>query len=437
MFIKATYKKIIFFLFIFLFGCIDKDDKADILESIKYSTIYEVNLRQYTPSGSIKEFRSHLPRLKSMGINILWFMPIHPIGEVNRKGSLGSYYSVKDYFDINPEFGTLNEFKSLVKEIHKMDMFIILDWVANHTAWDNQISKEHPDWYTRDEQGLFQPPAGTDWSDVIDLNYNQISLQDYMFSAMEYWVKEFNIDGFRCDVASMVPIKFWEKSVSKLQKIKPVFMLAESDDPKLVEQAFHADYNWKLYHILKDIASGKKEIGSIKRYYETLPSIYQESALKMNFLDNHDENSWGRIMTSHFGENIYPLMTLIFSLPGIPMLYSSQESKLDKQLQFFEKDTIEWNHFPDSLFYKKLIHIRKTHPVFWSDNFSIQFLDNLERGLLGFKRSKGNKNYFIILNLSKEPKRLNFKAKLKDILLIDKLSDETTLYPSGYIIFKS
>ena len=434
---KAINKKNIFFLFLILFGCVAKDDKVDILESINYSTIYEVNLRQYTSSGSIKEFRSHLPRLKSMGIDILWFMPIHPIGEVNRKGYLGSYYSVKDYFDINPEFGTLNEFKSLVKEIHKMDMFIILDWVANHTAWDNQLTEKHPDWYTKNSEGIFQPPSGTDWSDVVDLNYNQIDLQDYMFSAMEYWVKEFDVDGFRCDVASMVPLQFWENSVLKLNKIKPVFMLAESDDPKLVEQAFHSDYNWKLYHILKDIASGKTEIESIKKYYETLPSIYKKSALKMNFLDNHDENSWGRVMTRHFGENIYPLMTMIFSLPGIPMIYSGQESKLDKQLRFFEKDTIQWNHFPDSLFYKKLIHIRKKHPVFWSDNFSIQFLDNLETGLLGYKRSKENKDYFIILNLSKEPKKLSFKEQPKDILLIDELSDEATLSPSGYIIFKS
>ena len=184
-----------------------------------------------------------------MGIEILWFMPIHPIGEVNRKGHLGSYYSVKDYFDVNPEFGTLNEFKALVKEIHEMDMFIILDWVANHTAWDNQLIEKHPDWYTKNSQGVFTPPSGTDWSDVVDLNYNSIDVHDYMFSAMEYWIKEFNIDGFRCDVASMVPLQFWENSVLKLNKIKPIFMLAESDDPELIEQAFHADYNLSLIHI--------------------------------------------------------------------------------------------------------------------------------------------------------------------------------------------
>ena len=183
---------------------------------INDQTIYEVNLRQYTSDGTIASFRNHLPRLKEMGIGILWFMPIHPIGEINRKGELGSYYSVKDYFSVNPEFGTAEEFRSLVHEIHGMGMYVILDWVANHTACDNELVTTNPDWYTKNENQNFQPPSGTDWSDVYDLDFGQNGLRGYMTSAMEYWVREFDIDGFRCDVAGMVPSDFWETTIKKL-----------------------------------------------------------------------------------------------------------------------------------------------------------------------------------------------------------------------------
>ena len=262
---------------------------------INKQTIYEVNLRQYTDDGTISSFRKHLPRLKEMGFGILWFMPIHPIGEKNRKGELGSYYSVKDYFSVNPEFGSAEEFKSLVNEIHKMGMYVIIDWVANHTACDNEMVSANPEWYTRDKNGDFQPPLGTDWSDVYDLDYTSLDLRQYMINAMEYWVKEYDIDGFRCDVAGMVPTEFWESAVERLNLIKPVFMLAEWEDPELLEKAFIADYNWSLYHILKDISSSKKEVNSIRQYFENPKKKYPESAFKMNFLDNHDENSWNRV----------------------------------------------------------------------------------------------------------------------------------------------
>ncbi len=432
---KSLYL-IIILISIFTFFGWNSYRKKNIFDAVNNSIIYEVNLRQYTPSGTIREFRNHLPRLKSMGIGIIWFMPIHPIGNINRKGSLGSYYSVKDYFDINPEFGTLNDFKSLIEEIHELDMFVILDWVANHTAWDNQLTEKFPEWYTKNDQGLFQSPPGTNWNDVIDLDYNREGLQDYMISAMEFWIEEFDIDGFRCDVASMVPIEFWEKLNLRLQKIKPVFMLAEANDSSLVKHAFRSDYNWELYHILKDIVLGEKSIASVEQYYKTMPLIYRKDALKMNFLDNHDENSWGRIMQDHFDSNTYPLMTLNFSLPGIPMLYSGQESKLDKQLKFFEKDTIQWKHYPDSLFYKKLINVRKNHPVFWSDNFSLNFLEGLPKGVLGLKRSKNNEDYFILLNLSSEPKRFNFNKNPLDVIFIDETSSQNLLSKNGYIIYK-
>ena len=399
-------------------------------------TIYEVNLRQYTPQGTIRSFREHLPRLKSLGVGILWFMPIQPIGTVNRKGPLGSYYSVQDYYGINPEFGTLNEFRSLVDEIHELGMYVILDLVSNHTAWDNPMASEHPEWYTKNDEGNFQPPPGTDWDDVIDLDYSNDDLRAYMTDVMEYWVREIDIDGFRCDMAGMVPTDFWESVTPALQKIKPVFMLAEWDDPELLENAFHADYNWGLYHVLKDIAAGEKEFSDIQGYYQTPPKSYPLTALRMNFLDNHDENSWGRVMGSHFGQNLYPLLTMIFTLPGMPMIYSGQEAKLNKQLRFFDKDTIPWDDVPDSKFYQELIDLRKGHKVFWNTNHNLEFMGNLPPGLVGFKRWTKDATYHIVVNLSDQDQELDPGLIAGSILFGDGISQKTTIARHGYLVCK-
>ncbi|MEE3188966.1 MAG: alpha-amylase family glycosyl hydrolase [Candidatus Neomarinimicrobiota bacterium] len=399
-------------------------------------TIYEVNLRQYTPQGTLRAFREHLPRLKSLGVGILWFMPIQPIGTVNRKGTLGSYYSVQDYYGINPDFGTLDEFKSLVNEIHELDMYVILDWVANHTAWNNPMASEHPEWYTKNDEGNFQPPPGTNWDDVIDLDYSNNELRANMTAAMEYWVREVGIDGFRCDMAGMVPTDFWESVIPALQKIKPVFMLAEWDDPELLENAFHADYNWGLYHVLKDIAAGEKEFSEIQEYYQTPPKSYPINAIRMNFLDNHDENSWGRNMISHFGQNLYPLVTMIFTLPGMPMIYSGQEAKSNKQLRFFDKDTIPWDDVPDSKFYQELINLRKVHKVFWNTNHNLEFMGSLPPGLVGFKRWTKDATFQIVVNLSDQDQELDPGLIAGSMLFSDGISQKTTIARHGYLVCK-
>lgn len=400
-------------------------------------TIYEVNLRQYTEEGTIQAFRSHLPRLKNMGVGILWMMPIHPIGEINRKGNLGSYYSIKNYYEINPEFGTLNEFKNLVDEIHELGMYVIIDWVANHTSWDNAIVSSNPEWYTKDSNGNFMPPKDTDWSDVIDLDFSKSPLRRYMIDAMKYWIKEIDIDGFRCDVAGMVPNDFWEKSIKELNQIKTIFMLAEWEDPKLLKAGFNADYNWTLYHALKDIASGKKSILYLKNYLKKNPKSYPKMAIRMNFLDNHDENSWGRVMIHHFGSLVYPMMTLNFTLPGIPMIYSGQESKLAKKLEFFEKDTIDWNDFTDQEFYTQLINLKKSHSVFWTNNKNIKFLDGLEKDIIGFKRWNDESSYIIIINFSSKTYELNDSLKSKPLIMKDVNSSNSSILPYGYKIFRN
>ena len=322
-------------------------------------TIYEVNVRQYTISGTFKEFESQLPRLKEMGVDILWFMPINPIGVKNRKGTLGSYYSVKDYLGVNPEFGTIDDFKSLVNEIHKMGMHVIIDWVANHTAWDNNLAIEHPDWYTKDSLGNFVPPV-PDWHDVIDLNYANNELRHYMINALKFWVKECDIDGYRCDVASMVPTDFWIEARKELDKIKPVFMLAESDDPAL-HQAFDMTYDWRVYSTLNDIASGKKNLDSLKIIFKNDQNNFPKDAIRMQFTTNHDENSWHGTAIKRLGDAFKSFTAFTFVIPGMPLIYSGQEAGINKSLDFFEKDTINWSNFKYEKFYHKLIDLKKNN----------------------------------------------------------------------------
>ena len=214
------------------------------LEWTKNTIIYEVNLRQYSESGSFKEFAEQLPRLKKLGIDILWIMPIYPIGEKNRKGTMGSYYSVKDYYSVNLEHGTLNDFIELVKKIHKMGMYVILDWVPNHTSWDNKLTIDHPEWYKKDSLGNFVPPV-PDWSDVIHLDYNSEGLRKYMIEALKYWIQKTDIDGYRCDVAHMIPTDFWNEARVELDKVKPVFMLAEAEIPEHHDEPFAMSYAWE------------------------------------------------------------------------------------------------------------------------------------------------------------------------------------------------
>jgi glycosidase len=231
------------------------------------SVLYEVNIRQYTREGTFKAFEKHLPTLSKLGADVLWFMPIYPIGVVNRKGELGSYYSVRDYTAVNPEFGTIEDFKEVVENAHELGMHILLDWVPNHTSWDNKLTIEHPEWYMRDSTGKFMPPVGTDWTDVIQLDWNQKGLWDYMINALKFWV-DMGVDGFRVDHPHNSPKEFWEKARSELERIKPVLMLAEHEGPDLfLEKGFDMNYSWELYHLMTNVAQGRKNAKVIRRYF--------------------------------------------------------------------------------------------------------------------------------------------------------------------------
>lgn len=397
-----------FFLIIILISLFTIRTNAQTFNPPDWSynkTIYEVNLRQYTENGTFKEFELHLPRLKEMGVGILWFMPIHPIGEKNRKGTLGSYYSVKDYKAVNPEFGNLQDFKSLVDKIHKMGMHIILDWVANHTSWDNVWVEEHPDFYTKDSSGNMIPSA-PDWTDIADLNYDNKELWKAMIGALKFWVEECNIDGYRCDVAGMVPIEFWIEARKELDKIKPVFMLAEWDTPE-IHNAFDMSYGWTLHGIINEVAKGIKPVKDLIVHFNQNNQKYPENAFKMQFTSNHDENSWNGTVLERLGDGAEAFAVFTCLIPDMPLIYSGQEAGMNKRLEFFNKDLIEWKEHRFESLYTKLFNLKKENEALFNGNRGgkLIFLNsNDESSIIGFTREKNEDKVLAIFNLSDDKK---------------------------------
>lgn len=380
-------------------------------EWAKHAVIYEVNTRQYTPEGTFKAFSEHLPRLKDLGVDILWFMPIHPIGEKNRKGSLGSYYSIKDYTAVNPEFGTFKDFKDLVAKAHEMGFYVLLDWVANHTAWDHHWIEEHPDWYALDEHGEMIAPH--DWTDVAQLDYTNNDMQNAMIDALKFWVAEANIDGYRCDVAGMVPTPFWERARIELDAIKPVFMLAEDEGQHdLMHKAFDANYGWEQHHIMNQIAKGDQNVDRLWSYFKKIDTIFPASAYRMYFTSNHDENSWNGTVFERLGEGARAFAVLSYTIPGFPLIYNGQEAGLDHRLAFFEKDEIDWSDPNDfTSFYTKLNQIKKENELLWNaDNggdLDPIMIDKAQE-VFAFMRSNEDEKILVFINLTNEAQTLHF-----------------------------
>lgn len=376
--------------------------KSAPLEWSKNLTLYEVNVRQYTKSGTFKEFEEHLPRLKELGVGIIWFMPIQPIGKLNRKGRLGSYYSISDYTAVNPEFGTLDEFKALVKKIQKMGMRVLLDWVANHTAWDHVWTKSNPDFYHKDENGNFKAP-NPDWSDVIHLNYDNPELRKAMINDMKFWVEEAGIDGFRCDMAHLVVTDFWNQARAELDKVKPVFMLAESQNRDLLEKAFDMEYSWEFLHTADAIAQGKKKVYDLDHILENEITNYpHQNSYLLLFTSNHDENTWCGSAVERLGHALEAINLLTFTLPGMPLIYSGQEAGEWRRLSFFEKDKINWKEDKLFPFYQKLITLRQNNKALWSgpyggDYYRINTSDN--GTVFAFVRQNVRKKIFVVTNL--------------------------------------
>ncbi|MDP2366197.1 MAG: alpha-amylase family glycosyl hydrolase [Ignavibacteria bacterium] len=378
------------------------------------ASIYEVNVRQFSEQGTFKAFQKHLPRLKEMGVDILWLMPINPIGEKNRKGTLGSYYSVKDYKKINPEFGSKEDFKNLVDEIHKKGMCVIVDWVANHTSWDNPWVTDHPDFYTKDSLGNFVPPV-PDWSDVIDLNYDNKELWKEMTDALKYWVKEFNIDGYRCDVAGMLPIEFWNEVRPELDKIKPVFMLAEWDTPEMHNKAFDMTYDWDLHKLMNGIYKGEKSPSDLKEHIVKDQQIYPDYAIRMQFTSNHDENTWNGTEFERLGDAAEMFAVFTNVIPGMPLIYSGQEAAFNKRLDFFEKDLIVWKKSSFTQLYSKLNNLKNENKALWNGikGGAIEFVDNSQNeNALAFIRNNGEDKVFAIFNMSAKEIEVKINSRI-------------------------
>lgn len=369
------------------------------------AVIYQINTRQFTPEGTFKAAQDHLPRLKELGVDILWLMPIHPIGEVNRKGSLGSPYAVKDYFGVNPEFGTEDDFSAFIAAAHEQGFKVILDWVANHTAWDNPLVTEHPDWYETDWKGDFHPTPWTDWADIIDLNYDQPDLRAYKTRALRYWVEEFDIDGYRADVAGFVPLDFWETVRAELNTIKPVFMLAEWQQRDLHRNAFDATYAWHWKEAAQRIAKGQSDAGDLRGYLSEQISTWPLDAYRMLYTENHDQNAWDGSTGAIYGDAYHAMLTLSFVTEGIPLIHNGQEVGNQNQLEFFERDPIAWgNHsHPDGALIKQLIAIKKANPALHNGAAGGRIIpvstDNPSQ-ILSFAREKDGNRVVVLFNLS-------------------------------------
>jgi glycosidase len=395
----------------------------------KNANIYEVNLRQFTREGNIRNFMTHLPRLKNMGVDILWFMPVHPIGMENRKGPLGSYYAVQDYTAVNPEFGNMKEFKNMVNLAHDLGMKVIIDWVANHTAWDHNWVSEHPEFYDLDSTGQMYAPHG--WEDVVQLDFDNKDLWPVMIGELEFWVRETNIDGFRCDVAGMVPTAFWDEARIALDNIKPVFMLAEAEKPELVINAFDMDYGWHFHHLSNLIARGDTAADVVSRYFDELKFKHPAGAYKMNFTTNHDENSWNGTVHERYGEGFKAFAVLMATVPGMPLIYTGQEAALDKRLKFFEKDPVDWKDYPLEDFYRKLLNLKKQNAALWNGNYGGAYhpvKTSNDADVVAFIRTKSEQSVFVVLNLSEAEQEVSLSGN-------DFAGEYTELFDGGKVTF--
>lgn len=372
---------------------------------IQHTTIYEVNLRQYTHEGTINAFAAHLPRLKDMGVETLWFMPITPIAQKGKKGSMGSYYACSDYTAVAEEFGTLEDFKSLVQTAHRMGFKVILDWVANHTGWDHRWTWEHPEWFERDEQtGDFIRAHGMD--DIIELDFRNQDLRRAMIDAMAFWIHETDIDGFRCDLAFWVELDFWQEAKPRLEKIKPLFWLGEMDplDNPGYMQVFDAAYTWQWMHKAEQFYKGR---ASFVDLLQVLQQYQAAPGLKAWFTANHDENSWNGTEYEKYGDLAHLLAVFSCTWPGMPLLYSGQELPNHKRLQFFEKDAIEWG--PECAlhsFYKTLFGLKKSHPALAASAPVAIVLAEEGQNILAFTRKADGKTVLVFLNFSGEERSL-------------------------------
>jgi glycosidase len=423
-------KKTLLLFLLFFISCNDQKELSTNfnINEIKDGVIYEANIRQYSESGKFQDFTKDIYKLKDLGVKIIWLMPIHPISKTNRKGTLGSYYSISDYKAVNPEFGNKDDLDELIKEAHKHDMLVILDWVANHTGWDHKWIENKPDYYTKNENGEITDPINPStgeswgWTDVADLNFDNMDMQNEMIGAMEYWVKEHEIDGYRLDAAHSCPASFWKKSIKRLKKIKNVLMLAESDGYhtggfELIE-LFDMSYNWSGHHVLNRIYKKENNSEDLKININRNLNDYSSKHVLMNFTSNHDENTWAGTVFDRYGDGAKTFAALTYFLPGIPLIYNGQEYGLNKRLEFFEKDFITKKQTDFYEFYSNLNSLKKENNLLDIDSeIKFEIIETNNKNLICYKRTKNNDSMYFVANLSEESQEINteFSETLKSL----------------------
>ena len=430
---------------------VEKKDPRALPEWAKSATIYEVNLRQFTPEGTFIAFSKHLPRLKELGVDILWFMPIYPISKAKRKGRLGSYYAVADYKATNPEFGTIEDFDNMVKQIKELGMHIILDWVPNHTGWDHAWITDHPDWYTQNAEGEIIDPIdpGTGeswgWTDVADLNYDNMDMRNEMISDKMFWINEHGIDGFREDVAHNVPDSFWDAVAEAVYATdRDIFMLAEAEVPAhRNSRNFHMGYGWSAHHLLNEIAHGEKSVSDIDAWFVEDRKNFAEG-IAMHFTSNHDENTWAGTVFERMGDAHLALAALTFTFDGMPLIYGGQEEPMKKRLKFFEKDDIGFSQYAYTDFYKKLNDLKESNQALWNGEYGgtlTKLIDHPQ--VYVFEREKNGDTVSCIFNLSDKRQSITLPKAIsaKDIMSGQQINWKTEtalgLEPWQYYILSS
>lgn len=410
---------LVFSLF-FLVSCKTKKSDSSALDNIildghpawiMNGNIYEVNTRQYTPEGTFNAFAKHLDRLKEMGVQTLWFMPINPISLKDRKrdsSQLGSYYAVADYRRINPEYGNMEDWKNLVNSAHEKGFKVIIDWVPTHSGADHNWLNTQPNFYIKDGNG--NPVSQYDWTDTRKLNYKNPALVDSMIECMKFWIKETNIDGYRCDVAGEVPNEFWSKCIPELRKMKNVFMLAEGDKPSLHEVGFDASYTWEDFDMMKRIARGERKAIALDSIIIKHDTTFQKNSIRMYFTSNHDENSWNKADFETMPGDVHaPFAVLTQTLKRtVPLIYGGQEEPFLDSLKFFVKDTIVFGNYKRQEFYKKLLTLRKNNVALNPNSNYTKLITANDANVFAFLRSQEKNKLLVVTNLSSSPQSFTF-----------------------------
>ncbi len=381
---------------------------------IKDAVIYELFPRTFTSQG-YQGLIKKLDYLADLGVTTLWIMPTFPIGKKNRKGSLGSPYSVKDYTDINPEFGTKKDFKAFVEGAHNRGMKVILDWVPNHTAWDNDLTKKHPEFYLKDAKGNIQVPPDTDWTDVAQLDYSNEGLREYMISALKYWVTEFGVDGYRMDVAGRVPHSFWDQARSELAKVRPdLLLLAESEEPEHHLHGFDLTYSGSVKGVVQGIARSSQKQHDFFQVYNKQKYNFPKKALRMNWMENHDQV---HALKNLGAKAIYPGAVIHLTMDGVPLILMGQEigdTNWQDWHSLFDPVQLDWEHSDTNLqqFYKSLIHLRREHPALLHGD--LQLIQTDQEKVVAYVRIADQEAILVVVNLSAKPHTVNLKpADLK------------------------